>query len=82
MTIAARVALAGALDAIADAGGGTVEGYPRHDLDGRKMSSSFLFNGTLRMFERAGFVRVRDLGTLRCIVRRAVAPTTATSLTG
>ena len=33
-----------------------------------------LFNGTLHMFERAGFSRVRDLGTLRTIVRREVAP--------
>ncbi len=70
----AELALGGALDAIARAGGGSVEGFPRHDLDGRKLSASFLFNGTLHMFERAGFSRVRDLGTLRTIVRREVAP--------
>ena len=70
----AELALGGALDAIARAGGGSVEGFPRHDLDGRKLSASFLFNGTLHMFERAGFSRVRDLGTLRIIVRREVAP--------
>ena len=60
--------------AIAKAGGGSVEGYPRHDLDTRTMSASFLFNGTLHMFERAGFTRVRDLGKFRTIVRREVAP--------
>ena len=63
----------GALDAIAHAGGGSVEGYPRHDLDTKKMSASFLFNGTLHMFERAGFERVADLAKFRCIVRRTVA---------
>ena len=38
------------------------------------MSASFLFNGTLHMFERAGLTRVRDLGKFRTIVRREVAP--------
>ncbi len=37
-------------------------GFPRHDLDGRKLSASFLFNGTLHMFERAGFTRERRPG--------------------
>lgn len=37
------------------------------------MSASFLFNGTLHMFERAGFERVADLAKFRCIVRRTVA---------
>ena len=69
----AELALGGALDAIAQAGGGSVEGYPRHDLDTKKMSASFLFNGTLHMFERAGFERVADLAKFRCIVRRTVA---------
>ena len=68
----AGLALGGALRAIAQAGGGTVEGYPRHDLDTKKMSASFLFNGTLHMFERAGFERVADLARFRCIVRRSV----------
>ncbi len=68
----AELALTGALDAIARAGGGSVEGFPRHDLDGRKLSASFLFNGTLHMFERAGFTRVADLAKFRCIMRRNV----------
>lgn len=70
----AELALSGALAAIAQSGGGSVEGYPRHDLDTRTMSASFLFNGTLHMFERAGFTRVSDLGKFRTIVRREVAP--------
>ncbi|WP_199539146.1 GNAT family N-acetyltransferase [Desertihabitans brevis] len=59
----AEVALRGALLLIAAAGGGTVEGYP-HDLaekkrQGKKVSSSFLYNGTRTMYERAGFVHDR-----------------------
>ena len=48
----AALALRGALDLISQAGGGVVEGYP-HDMskqpEGKKMSSSFLYNGTRRM---------------------------------
>lgn len=73
----AERALTGALDAIARAGGGLVEAYPRRDLDDRTMSASFLFNGTLHMFERAGFERIQDLGTVRCIVRRQVEAASA-----
>lgn len=72
----ARLALAGALDLIAADGGGTVEGYPRLDLaeTGKKISASFLYNGTLGMFEDEGFTVVRRLGKLRSIVRREVPP--------
>ena len=55
----AALALRGALDLIAKAGGGVVEGYP-HDMskqpEGKKMSSSFLYNGTRKMYE-AGHLR-------------------------
>src|SRR4051794_15633368 len=54
----AAVALRGALDLIAEAGGGTVEAYP-HDIGGKKVSASFLYNGTRTMFEEAGFTYVR-----------------------
>lgn len=72
----ARTALTGALDLIAAAGGGSVEGYPRVDLveNPKKLSSSFLFNGTYSMFEDAGFTEARRLGKLRCVMRREVAP--------
>jgi GNAT superfamily N-acetyltransferase len=46
------VALQGALDLIAHCGGGLVEGYP-HDIAGKKVSASFLYNGTRTLFEQA-----------------------------
>ena len=55
----ADVALAGALEQIDRLGGGTVESYPE-DTAGRKVSGSFLFNGTVAMFERHGFTRERQ----------------------
>lgn len=69
----ATAALAGALDLIARAGGGLVEAYP-HDNQGRRMSASFLYNGTRAMFEAAGFSYVGPKGKNNCIVRRTVAP--------
>jgi len=64
-----EVALGGALDLIATAGGGLVEGYP-HDNDGQK--KSVLYNGTRALFERAGFTFVRSKGLGNCVMRRAV----------
>jgi hypothetical protein len=69
---AARAALAGAVAQIAGLGGGTVEAYPE-DVSGRKASHSFLWSGTLGMFERLGFERVRRLGKHKWVVRRTVA---------
>ena len=64
-----EVAILGALDLIAEAGGGVVEGYP-HDLthQTRKMSSSFLYNGTRRLYERLGFTYVRPKGRKNCVM--------------
>jgi len=67
----AATALAGALDQIAALGGGVVEGYPE-DAAGRKVSGSFLFHGTLAMFESQGFERVRKIGKHRWVVAKAV----------
>jgi ribosomal protein S18 acetylase RimI-like enzyme len=64
-------ALAGALDLIAAAGGGRVESFPE-DVAGRKVSGSFLHNGTLALFERHGFERVRPLGRHHWLVARDV----------
>ena len=64
------VALAGALDLIARAGGGVVEGYP-HDPEGRRVA--VLYNGTRSLFERAGFELVRRKGQRNTVMRRAVA---------
>lgn len=69
----ATVAVEGALDLIAKAGGGVVEAYP-HDTAGRKMGSSFLYDGTRSMFEKAGFDYERPKGKNNCVVRKAVAP--------
>lgn len=69
----ASIAVVGALHLIAQAGGGLVETYPR-DTQGRKTSSSYLFNGTRSMFERAGFSYERPVGTKHCVMRKTVAP--------
>ena len=68
----ARAALDGALDLIAQAGGGVVEGYP-HDIGDKKISASFLYNGTRRMFEEAGFSYVRPKGQSNCVMRKTVS---------
>jgi GNAT superfamily N-acetyltransferase len=69
----AAVALDGALDLIARAGGGVVEAYP-HDTEGKKTSASFLYNGTRTLFERAGFAYERPKGKKNTVMRRVVAP--------
>ncbi len=68
----AQSALQGALAEIARLGGGTVEGFPE-DITGRKVSTSFLFNGTLAMFEAQGFARTRQIGKHKWVVSRRVA---------
>ena len=67
----AAAALAGALDEIARLGGGRVESFPE-DVEGRKTSGSFLHNGTLAMFEKAGFARDRLIAKHRWVVTRQV----------
>jgi GNAT superfamily N-acetyltransferase len=69
----AAMALQGALDLIAQAGGGVVEGYP-HDIQGKKVSASFLYNGTRSMFEEAGFTFERTKGARNCVMCRTVSP--------
>jgi GNAT superfamily N-acetyltransferase len=65
----AAAALSGAVRAIAQLGGGTVEGYPE-DTTNRKISGAFLWNGTLAMFEAQGFKRQRKIGKDRWVVTR------------
>ena len=69
----AAAGLAGALEQIAALGGGVVEGYPE-DAGGRKVSGSFLFHGTLAMFEAQGFERVRKIGKHRWVVAKQLEP--------
>ena len=67
----AEAALGGALDLIARAGGGVVEAYPQ-DTAGKKVSATFLYNGTRGMFERAGFEYERPKGKNHCVMRKTV----------
>ena len=68
----AAAALKGAMQEIAHLGGGSVESYPE-DAAGRSVSSSFLHNGTVSLFEKHGFKRTRRLGKNHWIVARVVA---------
>ena len=70
----AKVALAGALDMIAGLGGGVVEGYP-HEVGEKRMSNSFVYNGTRGMYEDAGFEFIRPKGLRNTVMRRTVEPT-------
>ncbi len=70
----AAFAVDGALDLIAGAGGGVVEAYPQ-DLQGKKISASFLYGGTRSMFEKAGFDYERPKGKNHCVMRKTVKGT-------
>ncbi|MEV0430493.1 GNAT family N-acetyltransferase [Micromonospora sp. NPDC050495] len=65
----AGAALAGALDLIAELGGGTVEGYPE---EAGSVPAGFLFHGALSTYERLGFTRDRKVGKHRWVVTRSV----------
>jgi GNAT superfamily N-acetyltransferase len=67
----ATAALAGALELIADLGGGSVEGYPEA---AGSVPAGFLFNGALSTYERLGFVRDRKIGKHRWVVTTVVEP--------
>jgi len=68
----AGVALRGALDLIAKAGGDVVEGYPQ-DTQGNKISSTFLYNTTRTLYDQTGFSYDRPKGTNHCVMRRTVS---------
>jgi len=67
----AGAALAGALELIAELGGGTVEGYPE---DAAAVPAGFLFHGALTTYEKLGFARDRKIGKHRWVVTREVEP--------
>jgi GNAT superfamily N-acetyltransferase len=73
----AAIALRGALDLIARAGGGVVEAYPQ-DTEGKKVSASFLYNGTRTLFEDAGFRYDRPKGKNHTVMSTTVAPAPGT----
>jgi len=65
----AGAALAGALQLIAELGGGTVEGYPE---DAASVPAGFLYNGSLSTYEQLGFVRDRPIGKHRWVMTTVV----------
>ena len=69
----ARVALEGALDQIAEAGGGLVEAIPEATT-GREAPGRFLFSGTVELFEQYGFTRGRQVGKHAWIVSKVLDP--------
>jgi len=69
-----HLALQGALDLIARAGGGIVESYPQDLSDGRRVGNSFLYNSTRALYERHGFTFQRPKGKNHTVMRRAVDP--------
>jgi GNAT superfamily N-acetyltransferase len=69
----AGVALSGALDLIAQAGGGIVEAYPQ-DTGGKQITASFLYSVTRSLFEQAGFTYTRPKGKNHCVMTKTVPP--------
>jgi GNAT superfamily N-acetyltransferase len=67
------VALRGALELIAQAGGGVVEAYPQ-DTAGKQITASFLYNGSRSLFERAAFTYSRPKGKNHCVMSTTVPP--------
>jgi GNAT superfamily N-acetyltransferase len=67
----AALALRGALDLIAQAGGGVVEAYPQ-DTGGKKITASFLYSCTRSLFEGAGFSYDRPKGKNHCVMRTTI----------
>jgi GNAT superfamily N-acetyltransferase len=65
------VALNGALDLIAQSGGGLVESYPQ-DTQGKKITASFLYNVTRDLFEQAGFTYNRPKGKNHTVMTKSV----------
>jgi len=69
----ARAALAGVLDAIGAAGGGTVEAYPEQVKDRPPQRGAYLHTGPESLFEEFGFVRDRNIAKWRWVMRRDVS---------
>jgi GNAT superfamily N-acetyltransferase len=67
----AEAALHGALDLIAQAGGGIVEAYPQ-DTGGKKITASFLYSATRSLFDQAGFDYDRPKGKNHCVMSKTV----------
>jgi len=69
----ARAALEGALEQIAQLGGGLVEAIPEVTA-GRDAPGRFLYSATVELFEQNGFTRRRQVGKHAWIVSMTVKP--------
>ena len=70
----ARAAVAAALEAIKDAGGGLVEAYPEQ-VEGREpQRGAYLHTGPETLFEQFGFERDRRIAKWRWVMQRQVHP--------
>jgi GNAT superfamily N-acetyltransferase len=68
----ARAAVAGALDAIAAAGGGLVEAYPEQ-VEGRKpQQGAYFHTGPEDLYAELGFERDRRIAKWRWVMRRRI----------
>ncbi len=72
----ARAAVAAALEAIGQAGGGTVEAYPEQTAERPPQRGAYLHTGPVELFEQFGFVRDRKIAKWRWVMRAEV-PNTA-----
>jgi GNAT superfamily N-acetyltransferase len=70
----ARAAVAGALQAIKEAGGGLVEAYPEQ-VEGREpQRGAYFHTGPETLFEEFGFKRDRKIAKWRWVMQRHVQP--------
>lgn len=69
----ARAAVGGALDQIAQLGGGVVEAISEVTA-GRAAPGRFLFSATAELLEQHGFARVRQVGKHAWVLTRTVEP--------
>ena len=70
----ARAAVAGALEAIREAGGGLVEAYPEQLEDRPPQRGAYLHTGPENLFTQFGFERDRKIAKWRWVMRRSVQP--------
>lgn len=70
----ARAAVAGALAAIKEAGGGLVEAYPEQIDDRPPQRGSYFHTGPESLFENFGFERDRRIAKWRWVMRCRVSP--------
>ncbi|QGN32619.1 GNAT family N-acetyltransferase [Microlunatus sp. Gsoil 973] len=68
----ARSALAGAVDLIAQSGGGRIEAVSQA-VDGRR-SVPYIFSATVELFEENGFDRIRQVGKHSWLLGRVILP--------